>query len=279
MDYILNGSAVKRAALINDISCFGRCSLTVAQPIVSAYNVEAVPLPTALLSTHTGEFEDYRSYDLSSQLSEIIEHFRKLKIEFDCIYTGYFCSVRQIEIAKKFISEFKKDNTLVVVDPVMGDNGRLYAGFNKEFANEMRDLCKTADIITPNYTEAMLLFGENREFDLRAVHSEIGAKNTIITGVPYKDEIGYYLQLDGEENPVIIKNKYINRVLHGCGDVFASSLCGEMLSGKDIKSAVENAAGFCDLCIEKTMLDDPYCRYGLHFEGALKDLLAKKTVL
>ena len=129
---------IKRVALINDMSCFGKCSLTVSVPIISAFGCETVPLPTALLSTHTGEFRGYTKLDLSVEMKKIISHWEELNLGFDCIYTGYFCSIEQIDLTIEFIKKFKRENTVVIVDPVMGDNGSLYDGFSEEFAEKIK---------------------------------------------------------------------------------------------------------------------------------------------
>lgn len=267
MDYVLNGGQ-KRVAVFNDLSCLGRCSLTVALPIISAYGIETVPLPTALLSTHTGGFENYRSFDLSENLAEIIKHFKELSLRFDCIYTGYFCTVGQIEAAREFIANFKDENTLLLVDPVMGDNGKLYAGFDKSFAKEMLTLCRGADIVTPNLTEMQLLCGENTT-DFCAAADFIGAKNTVITGIADKDTTGYFAKSATGEI-LRYRNRLYGNVLHGCGDVFASALCGECLCGTDFLGAVRAAADFCFECVEDTVKDFPTKQYGLHFEKALR---------
>ena len=176
----------KRLVTIQDISCIGKCSLTAVIPIISAFGIEAVPLPTAVLSTHTGAgFKDFTFRDLTSDMPGIINHWKSMNIEFDAMYSGYLGSIDQLEIVDKFFREFKNDSNIIFVDPVMGDEGVLYTGFDKEFANKMRCLCSHADVICPNITEAAYLTGmdysschdtENVQMLANALKST-GAKN------------------------------------------------------------------------------------------------------
>ena len=154
----VNGSGMKRAALLNDLSCFGKCSLTVAAPVVSAWGVEAVPLPTAVLSAQTA-FPGYIMRDFTREMEEFSAQWETLGLEFDCIYTGFFANGAQIDFARRFIERFAKDDTLILVDPVLGDNGALYGCFGPEQVEKMRQLCRMAHVITPNRTEAALLAG------------------------------------------------------------------------------------------------------------------------
>ena len=147
----------KRILAINDISCFGKCSLTVALPILSAAGYEVCPLPTALLSTHTGVFSGYTFKNLDDQMLPITKHWKDSGIEFDAIYSGYLGSFEQLEYVKEIVKNFSGENVTVLIDPVMGDNGRLYSGFDEKFAKGMRDLLKYADIIVPNITEVCFL--------------------------------------------------------------------------------------------------------------------------
>ena len=155
----VNPCGLKRAALINDLSCFGKCSLSVSMPILSSYGIETVPLPTALLSTHTGGFTGYVVQDTTEAMRAFAAHWKQVGVQFDCIATGYCCSPEQIRLAAEFIRSFAGDQTLVVVDPVLGDHGRLYRGFTDAHVDAMRELCSLADVITPNRTEAALLSG------------------------------------------------------------------------------------------------------------------------
>lgn len=260
--------SLKRVAVLNDISCFGKCSLTVALPVISALGVEAVPIPTALLSTHTGGFKGYTKTVLTRQMQGIINHFKQLDLKFDCIYTGYFCSKKQIEIAEEFINDFKTEQTTVIVDPVMGDGGELYAGFGKSEVKALGRLCEKADFITPNFTEAAFLAGEDgtENTDSSKLLKKLPGRNVIITGVPFEDEIGYHALINEEE--YIKKSQYIGGVKHGCGDVFASALAANIAKGKDGAESFFNAAEFCSSCVTETgKLTDHF--YGLAFEKML----------
>ena len=268
----INGTKMKRAALINDYSCFGKCSLSVAIPIISAYGSEAVALPTAVLSTHTGGLGNYVIRDMTEEMRSFAAHWKELGMKFDCIYTGFCCSAQQIAIACDFIRDFKGENTLVIVDPVLGDNGSIYPCFSEEHIEAMRKLCSLADVITPNITETALLAGMSYENSpealCAALRSSLDLSNVIVTGVRNGDKIGYIADLDGKK--ISLMHDYMNVHLHGTGDVFASALCGELLLGKDISSALEGAADFCDKSVKATMKRFPSHWYGLAFEDVLK---------
>ena len=151
---------MKRIVTIQDISCFGKCSLTVALPIISAMGIEACCIPTAVLSTHTGGFTGYTYRDLTSDIPDIAAHWNRINLQLDAVYTGYLGSFEQIKIVSDFFDAFKTNDNLLIVDHVMGDKGKFYAGFTMEFAKEMKKLCRKADVIMPNLTEAALLLGE-----------------------------------------------------------------------------------------------------------------------
>ncbi|MCI8980333.1 MAG: pyridoxamine kinase, partial [Clostridia bacterium] len=187
---------MKRIVSIQDISCFGKCSLTVALPIISAMGIEACCIPTAVLSTHTGGFTGYTYRDLTSDIPSIAAHWNSINLNLDAVYTGYLGSFKQIKIVSDFFDTFKTDDNLLIVDPVMGDKGKFYAGFNEAFALEMKNLCKKADVILPNLTEAALLLGEeyvesgyDEEFikNMLIRLSEIGSKIVVLTGVSFND--------------------------------------------------------------------------------------------
>jgi pyridoxine kinase len=151
----------KRVAAIHDISGFGKCSLTVALPILSAAGIETSVIPTAVLSTHTGGFEGYTFRDLSSDLPAFAKHWKSLDLSFDCLYSGFLGSAKQIEIVSEIFGMFKTEDNLILVDPAMADNGRMYSTFAPSFAQGMAALCARADIIVPNVTEAVFLLGES----------------------------------------------------------------------------------------------------------------------
>ena len=264
----VNPCGLKRAALINDLSCFGKCSLSVSMPILSSYGIETVPLPTALLSTHTGGFTGYVVQDTTEAMRAFAAHWKQVGVQFDCIATGYCCSPEQIRLAAEFIRSFADERTLVVVDPVLGDHGRLYSGFTDAHVDAMRELCSLADVIMPNRTEAALLSGlACSSADETLLYAQ-QVKNTILTSVRTETGIGYLARLDGGIRLVL--RPFAELTLHGAGDVFTSALCGELLCGKAPMDALESAADFCDRCIHETVKRQPWHWYGLAFEPVLK---------
>lgn len=264
----VNPCGLKRAALINDLSCFGKCSLGVSMPILSAYGAEAVPLPTAVLSTHTGGFCGYVVQDMTENMRKFSKHWKEIGVRFDCISTGYCCSEEQIRLACEFVRCFADDGTLVVVDPVLGDNGKLYGGFTDAHIGAMRELCALADWTTPNRTEAALLAGLPFSSSDEALLDAQSAENTVVTSIRSGDKIGYLARLGGSVHR--IDKDYVDLSLHGAGDVFTSALCGELLSGRDAPEALDRAADFCDRAIHKTAARQPGHWYGLAFEPVLK---------
>lgn len=271
----------KRAALINDISCLGRCSMTAAIPIISACGIESVPLPTGIFSAHT-EFEGFVKTDLTDKISEITDHWKSLGIRFDCIYSGYLASRKQAESVKRFLLDFKKSDTLYIADPVMGDNGVFYKGIDDSFVSEMRFLCSLADIIVPNVTEACMLTGtELREqYDMDFIKEllislrNLGSARIVITGVELGDgQIGcaVYDSLTGKAN-MFFTPKTEGR-FPGTGDVFAAALTAAVMNGKAFADAVQIAMGFTCRCVEATLEAETDRKYGLCFEPQIKNLI------
>ena len=262
------------------MSCFGKCSLTVALPVISSFGVEAVPLPTAVLSTHTGGFSGFTCLDMTEEMKKIISHWKTFSLKCDGIYTGYFTNTKQIDITLDFIDDFASGDTLVLVDPVMGDNGCLYTGFDEAFALDMARLCGKADVITPNITEALLLAG----LEYTPVQSETliarcldrlkntGAKRCVITGVRTDEHsIGYVCCDYAADYRFSVFYPFEKMRLHGCGDVFASVLCGGMVKGESFENAVRKAAEFTERCIHSTEADLDNHWYGLKFEKNLRE--------
>lgn len=251
-------TGLRRAALLNDLSCFGKCSITVGLPILSAAGVEALPLPTALLSTHTGGFSGYTCTDLTTEMERIAAHWQALDVRLDGIATGYFCSQEQIEFSRRFIQRFAGPDTLVLVDPVMADGGALYDGFDDAFVEKMRVLCCGAQVITPNLTEALLLAQLPCKAEPDAALLEeclarlrkLGARRVIITGVhrtaalaqlpcehiaagalcedPARREIGC-LCADADGRTFAVWHPFVHTALHGCGDVFSAAFLAAAL--------------------------------------------------
>lgn len=272
----------KKAALINDISCLGRCSLTAAMPILSACGIESVPVPTGIFSAHT-EFEGFVKEDLTDKMEQFVEHWKSLGIRFDCIYSGYLANRKQTETVQRFLLDFKKSDTLCIVDPVMGDNGVFYKGIDDSFIADMRFLCSAADIIVPNVTEACMLADIEPEVDgygmdfvkeLLVSLRNITPARIVITGVDLGDgQIGcaVYDSLMGKAN-MFFTPKTEGR-FPGTGDVFASALTAAVLNGKEFADAVQTAMGFTCKCVEATLEAETDRKYGLCFEPEIKNLI------
>ncbi len=276
----------KRVVTIQDISCFGKCSLTVALPIISAMGVETAIIPTAVLSTHTGGFEGFTFRDLTDDIPKISKHWKKLGLDFDVIYTGYLGSIEQIECMKNFFSDFKTDNNIIIVDPAMGDNGRLYSGFTNEFATEMSKLCEKADIIVPNLTEAAFMLGEEyvgENYDRAYVRgllkrlAALGCGKVIVTGINYGDgKIGAMSYSEKENEYYSYFTEHVNKMFHGTGDIFASVCAGAIAQGADIKKAMRLAVDFVFECIKATQGYEKEHWYGVRFEDCIGCLTANQ---
>jgi len=275
----------KRALAIHDISCIGRCSITVALPILSSVGVETAILPTAILSTHTAGFEGYTYLDMASEMPAISKHWKCLGEKFDAIYTGFLGSVEQIDIVAEVFDDFRSDDNLILVDPVMADSGKLYPVFTQDMAVQMRKLCCKADLIIPNLTEAAFLLDEpyvGGEHDERYIRellkrlTGLGCSKTLLTGVSFvpgrlgaacydaeTDEFSYH---DGD---------YVDRIFHGTGDVFGSGLLSALMNGFDLSGAMAVAVDYTRKCIEYTQLEGRPAHYGPCFEKATAFLLER----
>ncbi len=271
--------AYKRILTIQDISCLGQCSMTVALPIISACSHETCILPSAVLSTHTGGFTGYTVNDLSGDFPRIREHWLKEGISFDAIYTGYLGSTQQISYVSDIFDTLKRDDATIIVDPAMADNGKLYWGFDDEYVKGMAYLCSKADIILPNITEACFMTGvEYKEtYDEAYVDelldklSAICSGTIIITGVSYNDsEINVVMYKDNEKTVYV--HKKISKSYHGTGDIFSSAFVGAYMQGKTMYEAVEIASLYTVECIENT-IDDESHWYGTKFETAIPSLV------
>lgn len=273
---------MKRIITIQDISCVGRCSLTVALPIISAAGVETAILPTAVLSTHTA-FPKFTFRDLTDEIKPIADTFEKLGLGFDAIYTGYLGSFEQLRLVSDFFDRFG-ENAAIVVDPVMADNGQLYKGFTPEFATEMAKLCSKADLILPNLTEACFMLGEEyrESYDESYIRgllerlTRLGAKRAALTGVSFEDrKIGFYLYDSTTGKYSSYFNEKLPASYHGTGDIFASAAVGGLMRGLDYPDALALAVDFTLECMKKTMADPDRRFYGVNFEEALPMLVER----
>lgn len=269
----------KKILTIQDISCVGQCSLTVALPILSACGMETCILPSAILSTHTAGFSDFTFRDLTEDMPKIRNHWEKEKIKFDAIYTGYLGSTKQIDYVKQIMDTLGNDKCVKIVDPAMADNGKLYGLFDMEYVKAMRTLCKEADILLPNITEACFLadceykesYDKSYIMTLLNKLTEMGAKNVVLTGVGYKEgKTGVVVYENGEYK--YYEHVKIAKGCHGTGDVYASAFTGAYMGGKDMLSSAKIAADYTVKCIENTQTD-PSHWYGVKFETALCDLM------
>ncbi len=266
---------MKRIMTIQDVSCVGKCSLTVALPIISAAGVEAGVLPTAVLSTHT-MFSSFTFADLTDEIQKISDEYIKHGIDFDAVYTGYLGSFKQLELVSDFIDRF--GNKCVVIDPVMADNGKLYTGFTEEFAASMAKLCSKADLIIPNLTEASFMLGipYNPDYDEAYIRdvlkklSELGAKSVALTGISFEeDKIGVYYYDSKSDSYFSYFNKKLPVSFHGTGDIYASATLGAMMRDFTTEDALALAVDFTLECMERTLADPDHRFYGVNFEEAL----------
>jgi len=269
----------KRILTINDVSCVGKCSLTIALPVISALGIETNVLPTAILSTHTGGFQDFTFRDLTTDMLPIVKHWQTLDLQFSGIYSGYLGNVEQIHIVEQILNELKKEDTLIFIDPVMGDAGKLYSKFSEEFPKKMRTLCKRADVLIPNMTEACLLL--NRPYlkspytqedidEILIALSALGAEIVCLTGISFTEkEIGavMYDKKTGKRYEAF--NKKISGFYHGTGDLFASILFGCIVQKMSLDVALQLAVDFTMESIARTQKAQTDTRFGVQFEPLL----------
>ena len=274
---------MKRILTVQDISCIGKCSLTVALPIISALGVETAILPTAVLSTHT-MFNKFTFHDLTDEIVPITNHWREEHIDFDSIYTGYLGSAKQIDLVADLFDEFKTENNLIIVDPVMADNGKLYPGFDEAYAAQMTSLCAKADIVMPNITEASFLtkmdykesYDENYIKKMLQNLAGRGARISILSGVSFEEDTTGVMGYDRENNEYFYyKNKKIDANFHGTGDIFASTIVGAIGNNLTWKEAIPIAADYTAKCIQLTLEDKDGRWYGVNFEEGIPYLLKR----
>lgn len=268
-----------RVLAINDVSCVGRCSLTASLPIISACGVECNVLPTAILSTHTGGFEGYTFRDLTEDIPAILAHWKRLGLEFDFIYSGYLGSIAQIELVSELKRELLAEGGKFIVDPVMGDGGKLYAGFTDEYVEKMRGLCAQADFILPNTTEACYLSGVPYPLTKETAGEALKklarlCHVPIVTGVADGKEISvYFTERAGAVFSFTHEN--VEGFFCGAGDVFASAFVGCLTKGKQVAEAVDLASDFTAAVIRRSAKEVPDKRYGLNFEAEIFPFLQK----
>jgi pyridoxine kinase len=274
---------LKRVAAIHDISGFGKCSLTVALPIISAAGIEVSVLPTAVLSTHTGGFTGFTYRDLTDDMQPITDHWKSLNLDFDAIYTGFLGSFEQLDLVTKFFETFKTKDNLILIDPVMADNGELYKIFSHEFALGMRKLCEKADIIVPNLTETALLIGESYnpgpytqsyiENVLKKL-SALGPRKIVLTGVFFNNDKLGAATYDADSGEIAYSfEKRVPGYYHGTGDVFGSALLAAILNNFPLNEAAAIAVRFTASAIQKTAQAGTDIRFGVNFEQTIPEFL------
>ena len=271
--------AYSKILTIQDISCVGQCSLTVALPLISACGIETCVLPSAVLSTHTAGFSGYTFRDLTEDMPLIERHWNKEGIAFDAVYTGYLGSTKQIDYVKSIADSTKKENSLLIVDPAMADHGKLYPGFDDAFVEAMKGLCAKADYVVPNMTEACLLTGieYKTEYDRADIDRIIeglialGCKNVIFTGISYREgKTGVVVYENGSYS--YYEHDMLPNSCHGTGDIYASSFVGALVRGRSAYEAAKIAADYTVECIKETAKLDNHW-YGAAFEPALGKLI------
>ena len=269
----------EKVLTMQDISCYGQCSITVALPIISAWGYETAILPSAILSTHTSGFKNFTVHDLSNEIPKIINHWKSEGIKYDAFYVGYLGEISHFDLVIKVKNELLNKDGIFVLDPVMGDNGKLYPAFNDDYVKAIRRLIKEADIILPNLTEACFLTGieYNEEYDESYIKNvinkllELGAKKIALTGIAYQKEMTGVVIYD-ENGYQHFTHRRINKSYHGTGDVYASTFLGAYLSNNDLLKSTKIAAKFVVKAIENT-LDDPNHNYSVKFEPLLVDFI------
>lgn len=284
---------MKRIVTIQDISCVGKCSLTVALPIISAMGVECAIIPTAVLSTHTA-FNGFTFRDLTSDIKPICDHWKNEKIHYDAIYTGYLGSFEQLDLMKQLFTDFGGKDTLTIVDPCMADNGNLYKGFTQEFAFAMAKLCSMADIIVPNMTEASYMldvpyvangYDEAYVKNMLVSLAGLGAKKVVLKGIEFAEDQETVKKVNGKIGIAAYDAEtktfswYFHKKMpvsfHGTGDIFASVLTGALMRGLKLEKAYSLAADYVVESIKETLSHKDYNWYGVDFEAAFPYLLQR----
>ena len=269
----------KKILTIQDISCVGQCSLTVALPILSACGLETAVLPSAVLSTHTAGFSGYTFRDLTEDMPKIKDHWKKEGITFEAIYTGYLGSTQQISYVADIMNETASESCVKIIDPAMADNGKLYPGFDDNFVQAMKTLCSKADYLVPNISEACFLTDVPYEtkYDRAYIDTllkkltDLGAKNIILTGVSYTDETTGVVIFENNQYSYY-EHKKLSNSCHGTGDIYASAFTGALMHGKSAFDAAKIAADYVVECINATAEEENHW-YGAKFEPVLSKLI------
>ena len=271
---------MKRIVSIQDLSCIGKCSQSIALPVLSAMGIECATLPTALLSAHTA-FDHFVSRELTDGFAPITAHWKSMGVHFDSIYTGYLGSEDQVAPVQRFFDDFGTEDTLIFVDPVMADHGKLYSGFTPTFPEKMKELCRRADIITPNVTEACLLthtpYSEfQSEADIRTLLEKLlklGPRTAIITGIRPDERHMCVATMSADGNLSLHQTDYYPAVFYGTGDLFASTCVGALTLGIPAEKAIATAADYVLETIRVTAADPEARWYGVNFEETLPYLM------
>ncbi len=268
--------AYKRILTIQDISCVGQCSMTVALPILSACGHETCILPTVVLSTHTGGFGKPSVVHLDAHLESMWRHWQQQGITFDAIYIGYLGSIGAVEAARQIAAELLAEGGKLIVDPAMADHGKLYSGLSEEYATAMGRLCRQADILLPNATEAAMLsglpLGEIMEKDyVNRILDALPNETVILTGIGDGPDTTGAAVRQGSSR-LSYAHRKVERSFHGTGDIFAAAFVGALMQGKAVETAVQIASEYVLRCIEMTV-EAPAHGYGVRFESALGFLM------
>ncbi len=273
---------MKKIVSIQDISALGKCSLTVALPIISAMGIECAVVPTAVLSTHT-QFQGWTFHDLTDEMEPIADHWKSQGFAFDAIYTGYLGSARQVDIVKRYFRDFGA-GAKIIVDPAMADNGKLYAGFAPDFPQKMAELLDGADLVLPNLTEACFLLDKpyREEYDRVYIMDLLtgllnkGAKVAALTGVSFEEGKLGVVSLDGGTG--VFSEYYTDHLpasFHGTGDIYSSAAVGALMNGMSVPDALALAADYTAECIRLTLKEPDHSWYGVNFEQAVPYLLER----
>lgn len=276
-----------RVAAIQDLSGFGRCSLTVVMPTLSAMGVQCCPVLTAYLSTHTGGFAGNTFLDLTDQMAPVTRHWRDLELAFDAVFSGFMGSRRQMELSAEFFRAFRRPDCLAVVDPVMGDHGKLYRTYTPEMCQGMAGLARQADVITPNRTEAAVLLGVpyedlclEREEDCRRWARRLsleGRRSVVLKGTSLEPGTIGAVCFDRETGRTdFVAARRVEAQFHGTGDLFASVLTGALVKGRPLTAAAQQAADFVRACVQRTLEQGRPAREGIDFEPLLWHLGAEE---